>query len=158
MDAAMNRLVTVFMVVSSAIFVILGLLALAGGIYVIGGILVVAGGLDVVMTIRMRRAPKPTESTSRAIARPPLPPVDPVGITDPASLNAIPEPVTVCARCGFLAIRNSRTSGGSYAGGGALLSSCYCPRCKHEGLPLRFERRADYADFVRELHETRQLT
>jgi ribosomal protein S27AE len=74
---------------------------------------------------------------------------------DAASLAAIPEPLTACGRCGYLGVRPPRISDGVYAVGGELLSLVVCPRCGHQGLPVRFDRRADYAGFVEELNRGR---
>lgn len=69
-------------------------------------------------------------------------------------LAGVPEPVTACPDCGYLGIRPPGVQDGVYPGGGELILQV-CPRCNYRGLPLRFEQREDYADFLRTLSENR---
>lgn len=68
-------------------------------------------------------------------------------------LWAVPEPVKACPRCGFLGIRPPGVQDGVFPGGGELIMFV-CPRCEHRGLPLSFDKREDYAAFLRELPRT----
>lgn len=65
-------------------------------------------------------------------------------------LSFVPEPVQACPRCGFLGIRPPGVQDGVFPGGGELVMQV-CPRCDYRGLPLRFDKREDYAAFLREL-------
>ena len=148
----MNKLVTWFFAASGAAFVVLGVLAIIGGQYVIGLLIVAFGGGDLFWVIRRlkpaapdppRRPPTPRDAPA------PLPP--PVPIPDLRALASVHEPVAACPVCGFLGIRSG--SGQSvYLGGGPILSACLCPRCGYRGLPMSVDTRAEYVDFVQQLH------
>lgn len=78
--------------------------------------------------------------------------VAPVLPVPPEDLAAVPEPVTACPQCGFLGIRMITVHEGGWAEGGELTASA-CRRCGYTGQPVVFRRRAEYAQFVRELNE-----
>ena len=152
-----NKLVTWFFAASGAAFVALGVLAIIGGQYVIGGVIVALGGSDLFWVIRRRKSPAPEAPRRPPQRDAPAPLPTPVPIPDVRTLASVHEPVTACPACGFLGIRSG--SGQSvYLGGGPILSGCFCPRCRYRGLPLSVDRRADYIDFVGQLHETAKNT
>lgn len=72
-------------------------------------------------------------------------------------LAHVPEPVEACPDCGFLGIRSPGVQDGVFPGGGELVMQV-CPRCDYRGMPVRFERREDYARFLRELARERSGT
>jgi hypothetical protein len=78
--------------------------------------------------------------------------MEPMPIPDEAALAALPRDFEACARCGFLGVRAPTHQDGTWAGSGALLSARVCPRCGHEGLPVRFEAPGEYLAFLEELH------
>lgn len=148
----MNKYVTWFFVASGVAFVVLGVLSLFIGQYLIALLLIGSGGADVFMAMRRKKNAAEKPKPSELATRPPRPRPTPVQVPEASALRAIPEPVTVCPDCGFLAISAGR-GGGTYIGGGQLLSSCHCPRCGYDGLPIRFDKRSDYEAFVKVLHE-----
>lgn len=150
----MNRAVTIFFYATGAAIAALGILAIFSGQLVIGLVLAGLGGADVWTGWRRDKQKKDAKPTAPTHAPAPHLEKEPVAVPDPRALAAIPEPLNVCADCGFLAIRSGRGQG-SYARGGALLSACYCPRCGYQGIPLRFDHREDYRAFVQELHTQR---
>lgn len=98
---------------------------------------------------RLRRArlhPQSIDATPRPDRRPPVLPVDDTTLAD------VPEPVTACPDCGFLGIRMLGIRDGVWPGGGEIGDKMTCPRCGYQGLALRFDTRADYGEFLRDLH------
>lgn len=106
------------------------------------------GLIMLVIYWRVRRArlhPTPIDPTPRRDVRPPIPPVDDEAIA------AIPEPVTACPDCAFLGVRMPGIRDGLWPGGGELGDRIVCPRCGYQGLAVRFEKREDYGQFLRDL-------
>lgn len=89
--------------------------------------------------------PEPVSQQQDAEERLPPVPVPPEG-----ALDAVPEPVHACPRCGFLGIRAAGIGDGVWPGGGELIYRV-CGRCGFRGQPLRFEERADYRAFLEDL-------
>jgi hypothetical protein len=140
------------LVVGGAAFLLLGAAAilLAGLGALLGGGFLAAMGAAFFAVGRARLQPR---VEAQAVEGQPVhalpPPVPPL----PAeALAAVREPVKACPRCGSLDIQPARMQEGAYAGGGELLSIETCARCHFRGLAVVFDRRADYAEFLEELH------
>jgi hypothetical protein len=73
-------------------------------------------------------------------------PVRPVEEADVANVRM---PVRVCPDCGYLGIRMPTIGDGLWPGGGETGDRMVCPRCDWQGLPVSFESREDYVEFLR---------
>lgn len=97
---------------------------------------------------RLRRArldPQPIDTTPRPDRRPPVAPVSEEAIA------ALPEPVTACPDCAYIGIRTPELRDGVVPGGGEIGDKIVCPRCGYQGLAVRFDKREDYGEFLRDL-------
>lgn len=117
------------------------------------GLLVAMAVLYAVARIAMRLLrPEPplakADLAPRADRRPPIPPVPDSELAD------LPEPVSACPDCGFLGIRMLSLQDGAIPGGSELGDKMTCPRCGYQGLAVRFDKRADYGEFLRDLNTT----
>ena len=122
-------------------------LAFAFGPYAIFGVpLAAVAAFFVYRRVRRQRIdPTSAGSTPRRMR------VRPTGAITDADVSDLPEPITACPDCGYLAIRMPGIGDGLWPGGGETGSRMVCPRCDWQGLPVSFERREDYAEFLREL-------
>jgi hypothetical protein len=77
--------------------------------------------------------------------------MDPVPVPDAAALAALPMPMHVCLRCGFLGIRPVTEREGFTPALGAMAGLYHCPRCGFQGPSARIESQAEYAAFVEDL-------
>jgi hypothetical protein len=80
--------------------------------------------------------------------------VEPVPPVTASDIAGIPVPFEACPTCGYLGIRPARFGDGAVPGASEIMSERICPRCSYRGLPVEFDEREDYVEFVDDLQAT----
>lgn len=149
-------LMGLFAVEAAALLVLVsmsGLMADALGILALVGI-GAAQGLTLWAYFRIaRRVMHPEHVPAVVHPRPDRRP--PVPAPAPEDLEGVPEPTTACPDCGYLGVRMPELRDGLWPGGGELGGRIVCGRCGYQGVPVSFERREEYAAFLREMGTAR---
>lgn len=129
--------------IAGFLLLVVGLVLIRLGALV-GGLVLGLAGLAGVLA-----AARAGETTAPARAANVPPPAGPLPALE--DLDGLPFPLTACARCGYPAVRFPGIRDGVWPGGGETGARFVCPRCGFQGIPVEFEAREDYRDFLAQL-------